>query len=82
METPNEIIRPKRTYKKRNPTGWGGARAGAGRKPTVTEHKVPLSLSVNEDTFRKYQELRRRGLNPCETIEDTICNLAALCGIK
>lgn len=69
--------RPKKKIETR-----GGAREGAGRKPTDGGPRVPMTIKVKPETKAMFNALRERGLNPVSVMEDAIKNISALLGIK
>lgn len=58
----------------------GGARQGAGRKPSPIKHKT-MTLWVSEETFRKAQEIRKAGVKLNRELEYEIQRLYNLFSI-
>lgn len=51
----------------------GGARKGAGRKPTPTPNKETIALRVSPEVKAKYNDLKAQGININQLIEQFIC---------
>lgn len=71
----------KQRHERHKARNWGGARRGAGRKPSGRVPKLPICLYVDEGTKRIYTELKGRGCNPSFQIEMFIVQLAAQMGV-
>lgn len=50
----------------------GGARSGAGRKPSSTPNKVTIAFRVNPEAKARYNELKEQGIRINELIEQFI----------
>lgn len=76
--TKKEVKRPRGRPKKKV-EHRGGAREGAGRKPTGNA-KVPVHLYVSQQVKELVPQLRERGVEPSAEFEKTILRFARVLG--
>lgn len=63
----------KQDTQKKTKGGWGGARPNAGRKAGPLGVKVhTISVRVDDRTFARYQELRKRGAKAADMLTEAI----------
>lgn len=56
-------------------TGRGGARSGAGRKPSGDAPKVPYTIKIKPETRRRIDELKESGFSLGKCVDEMVAKM-------